>query len=72
MFSMTLEMVLSVAVREALARHHAHLTLEHLLYAVAHDPLGEEILKACGANLDRLREDLRRYLEDEIERLPKG
>jgi ATP-dependent Clp protease ATP-binding subunit ClpA len=72
MFSMTLEMVLSVAVREALARHHAHLTLEHLLYAVAHDPLGEEILKACGADLDRLREDLRRYLEDEIERLPKG
>jgi ATP-dependent Clp protease ATP-binding subunit ClpA len=51
MFSMTLEMVLNVAVREALTRHHAHLTLEHLLYAVAHDPLGEEILKACGANL---------------------
>jgi ATP-dependent Clp protease ATP-binding subunit ClpA len=72
MFSMTLEMVLNVAVREALARHHAHLTLEHLLYAVAHDPLGEEILKACGANLERLREDLRRHLEDEIERLPKG
>jgi ATP-dependent Clp protease ATP-binding subunit ClpA len=72
MFSMTLEMVINVAVREALARHHAHLTLEHLLYAVAHDPLGEEILKACGADLDRLRGDLRRYLEDGIERLPKG
>ena len=48
MFSATLEMVLSVAYREALSRRHAHLTLEHLLYAIAHDPAGEEILQACG------------------------
>ena len=36
MFSVALEMVLSVAFREALSRRHAHLTLEHLLYALAH------------------------------------
>ena len=32
MFSAALEMVLNVALREALTRRHGHLTLEHLLY----------------------------------------
>jgi ATP-dependent Clp protease ATP-binding subunit ClpA len=72
MFSAALEMVLSVALREALARRHGHLTLEHLLYAVANHPAGEEILRACGVDLDRLRADLGRYLEESIERLPKA
>ena len=71
MFSATLEQVLNLSVREALVRRHAHLTLEHLLFAVAHDPQGEEILRACGVNLDKLRKDLGSFL-DEMERLPKG
>ena len=41
MFSPALEIVLTVAYREAATRRHAHLTLEHLLYALAHDPDGE-------------------------------
>ncbi len=72
MFSPALELVLSVAYREAVTRRHAHLTLEHLLYAVAHDPAGEEILRACGVDLARLKGDLRRHLEDLVEQLPKG
>ncbi|MFI5182902.1 MAG: ATP-dependent Clp protease ATP-binding subunit ClpA [Vicinamibacteria bacterium] len=72
MFTVTLEMVLNVAVREALGRRHAHLTLEHLLYALANDPAGEEVLKACGVNMDRLRTDVRKHLEENIEALPKG
>jgi ATP-dependent Clp protease ATP-binding subunit ClpA len=70
MFSATLEMVLSVAYREAVSRRHAFLTLEHLLYAIAHDPAGEEILLACAADLDRLRRELREYLETSLEKLP--
>jgi len=65
-------MVLGVAVREALARRHGHLTLEHLLYAVANHPAGEEILRACAVDLERLRGELARHLEDSIERLPKS
>ncbi|HLA79880.1 MAG TPA: ATP-dependent Clp protease ATP-binding subunit ClpA [Vicinamibacteria bacterium] len=72
MFSPALELVLSVAYREAVTRRHAHLTLEHLLYAVAHDPAGEEILRACAVDIDRVKADLRRYLEDVVEQLPKG
>jgi ATP-dependent Clp protease ATP-binding subunit ClpA len=72
MFSTTLELVLQVAYREAVTRRHSYLTLEHLLYAVAHDPQGEEILRACGVDLARLRADLKKHLEDAIERFPKG
>jgi ATP-dependent Clp protease ATP-binding subunit ClpA len=72
MFSATLERVLNLAVREALVRRHAYLTLEHLLFAVAHDPQGEEILRACGVDLDRLRRDLATFLEEGVERLPRG
>ena len=67
MFSPNLEAVLTVAFREADTRGHSHLTLEHLLYGIVHDPRGEEILEACGADLDRLRRGLVKYLETRVE-----
>jgi ATP-dependent Clp protease ATP-binding subunit ClpA len=72
MFSPALEAVLTVAYREAEARRHTHLTLEHLLYALVHDPDGERILAACGADLPQLRRDLDKYLNESLEQLPKG
>jgi ATP-dependent Clp protease ATP-binding subunit ClpA len=71
-FSASLELVLTVAYREAVSRRHAYLTLEHLLYALAHDIDGERILRACGADLPRLRRDLDAYLDDSIERVRRG
>ena len=72
MFSPALEVVLTVAYREATSRRHTHLTLEHLLYALAHDPDGERILGACGADLPQLRRDLDKYLNDQIEQYSRG
>lgn len=72
MFSPALEIVLTVAYREATSRRHTHLTLEHLLYALAHDPDGERILGACGADLPQLRRDLDKYLNDSVEQYSRG
>jgi len=72
MFSPSLEVILTVAYREAAARRHTHLTLEHLLYALAHDPDGERILSACGADLPQLRRDLDKYLDEHIEQFSRG
>jgi ATP-dependent Clp protease ATP-binding subunit ClpA len=72
MFSASLEIVLTVAYREAVSRRHAYLTLEHLLYALAHDPDGERILAACGADLPKLRHDLNAFLDESIEQTKKG
>jgi ATP-dependent Clp protease ATP-binding subunit ClpA len=72
MFSASLEVVLTIAYREAVSRRHAYLTLEHLLYALAHDPEGERILQGCGAELPRLRKELNDYLDGSIEQLKRG
>jgi ATP-dependent Clp protease ATP-binding subunit ClpA len=72
MFSASVELLLSVAYREAVARRHAHLTLEHLLYVLAHDLEGEKILQACGADLPKLRADLDRFLQKNVEQYARG
>src|SRR6187401_677454 len=72
MFSQALEIVLTVAYREATSRRHTHLTLEHLLYALAHDQDGERILAACGADLPQLRRDLDKYLKESVEQFSRG
>jgi ATP-dependent Clp protease ATP-binding subunit ClpA len=71
-FSASLEVVLTIAYREAVSRRHAYLTLEHLLYALAHDREGERILTGCGADLPKLRKALDEYLEESIEHLKRG
>src|SRR5947207_14526132 len=71
-FSAAVEVVLTIAYREAVSRRHAYVTLEHLLYALAHDNDGERILAACGADLPRLRRDLDGYLSESREQLKRG
>jgi ATP-dependent Clp protease ATP-binding subunit ClpA len=71
-FSASIEIVLTIAYREAVSRRHAYLTLEHLLYALAHDSEGERILKGAGADLVRLRRELNQYLESSVEELRRG
>ncbi len=62
-----LQLTLQAAVREASEHGHAYLTVEHLLFAVLHDTRGTEILRGCGANIDRLKDALARFFADEIE-----
>src|SRR4029079_6453530 len=72
MFSTSVEVVLTIAYREAVSRRHAYVTLEHLLYALAHDNDGERILAACGTDLPKLRRDLDAYLSQSIEQQKRG
>jgi ATP-dependent Clp protease ATP-binding subunit ClpA len=71
-FSTSVAVVLHIALREAVSRRHAYLTLEHLLYVLAHDAEGERILTAVGVDLGKLRRDLGAYLDSSIEQLPRG
>ena len=68
--SRELQMMLHSAVREATTRRHAYVTVEHLLYALVHDSRGAEVLKHSGANLRRLKSDLDRFLNDELDSEP--
>src|SRR5262245_15837296 len=71
-FSSSVEVVLTIAYREAVSRRHAYITLEHLLYALAHDDEGERILAACGVDLPKLRRDLDAFLSESIEQTKRG
>ena len=72
MFSTAVEVVLHIAFREAVSRRHAYLTLEHLLFALAHDPDGERILGACGADVHALRRKINDSLDSSVEALARG
>ena len=69
-FNRELQLTLQAAMREAVLRRHAYLTVEHLLLALCHDERGAEVLRHSGVNLKRLKIDLKRYLDDEIEGEP--
>jgi ATP-dependent Clp protease ATP-binding subunit ClpA len=68
--SRELHLMLQASVREAFARRHAYVTVEHLLYAMLHDARGGEILRHSGANLATLKAALERYFRDDLETVP--
>ena len=72
MLSKELESALTSAVNEVKRRNHEFLTLEHLLYAISIEEQGEEILEACGAEMERLRDQLGRFFVENMEALPEG
>jgi len=65
-----LQLTLQAAWREALARRHAYLTVEHLLFALLHDDRGADILRHCGADLDVLKQALLRFFAEDLESEP--
>jgi len=70
MLSKGLEAVLTNAFHEVRRRRHEYLTLEHLLFAMIHEPVGSNILDACGANVERLRGQLEGFFRDHMDPLP--
>lgn len=63
-----LQMTIEASLREAIARRHSHLTVEHLLYALAHDDAGEDVLRSVGVDIAWLRAELERFFEEHVKR----
>ncbi|HET6515500.1 MAG TPA: ATP-dependent Clp protease ATP-binding subunit ClpA [Thermodesulfovibrionales bacterium] len=66
MISKELEMVIEATIRDAKARHHEYLTVEHILYAVIHDDRGIEIIANCGGMIGRIKASLERFFEENV------
>jgi ATP-dependent Clp protease ATP-binding subunit ClpA len=62
-----LEKSLHQALALASERRHEFATLEHLLLALTADTDAVAVLKACGVDLDKLRDDLASYVDTELE-----
>jgi len=65
-----LELALQAAIREAEIRRHEFVTVEHLLFALLHEEVTEDIIYKCGGDLKALKRQLQAYLDDEIAPLP--
>jgi ATP-dependent Clp protease ATP-binding subunit ClpA len=69
-FNRELQLTLQSAMREAMARRNPYLTVEHLLYALLHDSRGAEVLRHVGADLADLKEELRQFLDEDLDSEP--
>jgi ATP-dependent Clp protease ATP-binding subunit ClpA len=72
MLSKELEFTLNLAFKEAREKHHEFMTVEHLLFALLDNPSAAEVLRACGADLEQLKRDLARFLDETTPRLAAG
>ncbi len=72
MISRELQVTLQLAMQEAVERRHEYVCLEHLLYAMLHDVTATDVLRNCGADLAALRTKLKKFLDEQIESVPKG
>jgi ATP-dependent Clp protease ATP-binding subunit ClpA len=66
MLSRNLEQTLHRALSLASERRHEYATLEHLLLGLADDTDAATVLKACGVDLDKLRNDLTEFLDKDL------
>ena len=71
MISKELEIAFATAIREAKTRHHEMLTVEHILYALLHDPVGSRILRNCGADIKELKQQLEDFFSRHVKALPE-
>ncbi|HLA75496.1 MAG TPA: ATP-dependent Clp protease ATP-binding subunit ClpA [Gammaproteobacteria bacterium] len=64
MLSKELEFTLNHAFREARERLHEFMTVEHLLLALLDNPVAAAVLRACAADMDKLKKDLSTFLKE--------
>jgi len=64
MLSKELEFTLNQAFKAARDKQHEFMTIEHLLLALLDNPAAAEVLRACGADIDILRQDIDGFLEE--------
>jgi ATP-dependent Clp protease ATP-binding subunit ClpA len=67
--SSELEICLNEAFQSAREARHEFMTVEHLLLAIVDTPKVREILRACGADVARLRKDLKDFIDQTTPRL---
>ncbi len=66
MLSKELEISINRAFQYARGESHEFVTVEHLLWALVDSPKVVPVLKACGANIEMLRDELIHFIDETI------
>ncbi|MDH5614788.1 MAG: AAA family ATPase, partial [Gammaproteobacteria bacterium] len=64
MLSKDLEFTLNIAFKEAREKQHEFMTVEHLLLALLDNRDALTVLRACGADIEKLKKELNSFLEE--------
>ncbi len=70
MLSKELEVTLNMAFKDAREQRHEFMTVEHLLLALLDNPTAAKVLRACGADINELRKQLKDFIKDSAPLLP--
>lgn len=72
MISQELEVSLHMAFVEARSARHEFITVEHLLLSLLDNASAVEVLRACAADLEELRRNLRQFVTENTPVIPAG
>lgn len=71
MLSKELEFSLNRAFKDARAKHHEYMTVEHMLLSLLDNPAAAKVLRACGADSERLRREIAAFIDETTPLIPK-
>lgn len=72
MVSRKVKRVFNKALIEVRRRHHEYLTLEHILYGMAMDDAGKELLRRCGGSPVMIKQILEQFFSTQMEELEEN
>jgi ATP-dependent Clp protease ATP-binding subunit ClpA len=72
MLNKELEFTLNQAFKDAKERHHEFMTVDHLLLALLDNPAAVTVLRACGADIGKLRSQVREFVDHTTPLIPEG
>jgi ATP-dependent Clp protease ATP-binding subunit ClpA len=72
MLNKELEFTLNQAFKNAKDRHHEFMTVDHLLLALLDNPAAVAVLRACGADIEQLRGQVREFVDQTTPLIPDG
>jgi ATP-dependent Clp protease ATP-binding subunit ClpA len=72
MLSKDLEVTLNQAFKGARLKRHEFMTVEHLLLALIDNDVAAKVLRACGADLRKLRSELTDFVDSTTPLIPDG
>ena len=70
MISKGLSAILSYAVKEARKRRHEYVCIEHILYAIAHDSGGIDLIETCGGDVESIQNELETFFNKKLNKVP--
>jgi ATP-dependent Clp protease ATP-binding subunit ClpA len=70
MLSKELEFTLNRAFKDAREKHHEYMTVEHMLLSLLDNPAAAKVLRACGADSERLRREITAFIDETTPLIP--